>query len=111
VAPGHTVEEVLEQLEAALAGFLASEASPEKVETAVNNWKKRFFQRMESVAGRAGLLLGYNNMEGDPGWVQSDLDRYLGVTSESVMEVARRVLDDAHRVTIIVRPESAEGAE
>jgi predicted Zn-dependent peptidase len=55
--------------------------------------------------------LGYNNMEGDPGWVQSDLDRYLGVTPESVMEVARRVLDDAHRVTIIVRPESAEGAE
>jgi predicted Zn-dependent peptidase len=66
---------------------------------------------MESVSGRAGSLLGYNNMEGDPDWVQQDLDRYLAVTKESLMEVARRVLDDAHRVTIIVRPESGEGAE
>ena len=111
VAPGHSAEEVLAALEADLASFLGGEASAEKVETAVNNWKKRFFQRMESVSGRAGFLLGYNNMEGDPDWVQQDLDRYLSVTKESLMEVARRVLDDAHRVTIIVRPESGEGAE
>jgi len=111
VAPGHTAEEVLAALEAQVASFLAGETSAAKVETALNNWQKMFFQRMESVSGRAGFLLGYNNMEGDPGWVQKDLDRYLAVTPESVMEVARRVLDDAHRVTIIVRPESAEGAE
>lgn len=111
VAPGHSAEEVLAALKSEVASFLAAEASAEKVETALNNWKKMFFQRMESVSGRAGFLLGYNNIEGDPGWVQQDLDRYLAVTPESVMEVARRVLDDAHRVTIIVRPESAEGAE
>ena len=86
-------------------------ASLDKVQTAVNNWKKSFFQRMESVTGRSGLLLTYNNMEGDPGWVQKDLDRYLAVTPESVMETARRVLDDAHRVTIIVRPEADAGGE
>jgi predicted Zn-dependent peptidase len=56
-------------------------------------------------------LLGYNNMEGDPGWVQKDLDRYLQVTPDSVMKVAREVLNNDHRVTIIVRPESAEGGE
>ena len=94
-----------------IASFLSGTASNEKVETAVNNWKKHFFQRMESVSGRAGFLLNYNNMEGDPGWVQKDLDRYLAVTPESVMEVASTVLNDAHRVTIIVRPEPTEGGE
>ncbi|MEE2828171.1 MAG: hypothetical protein VX498_03200, partial [Myxococcota bacterium] len=111
VAPGESPEAVLASLEKELASFLGGTLGPQKVETAVNNWRKRFFQRMESVTGRAGLLLNYNNMEGDPGWVQKDLDRYLAVTPESVLSVARKVLNDAHRVTIIVRPESAEGGQ
>ena len=111
VAPGHTAEEVLAALEADLASFLGGSVDVEKVETSVNNWQKRFFARMESLSGRAGLLLGYNNMEGDPGWVQKDLDRYLQVTPDSVMKVAREVLNNDHRVTIIVRPETAEGGE
>ena len=110
-APGQSAEDVQAALEAGLATFLGGDIDPVKVETAINNWKKRFFQRMESVTGRAGMLLNYNNSEGDPGWVQKDLDRYLAVTPESVIETARAVLEDAHRVTIIVRPEPEEGAE
>ncbi len=105
VAPDHTVEEVVAALEEELARLVDDGVTDLEVEQAVNNWRKRFFSGIESAAGRASHLQSYNHHTGDPGYVQTDLDRYLAVTPESVHEWARKVLDPAHRVTVIVRPE------
>ncbi len=111
VAPGHTVEEVQAALLEELDRLRAEGVTPQEVEQSVNNWQLHFFRRVEGVAGRSGLLHVYNHYFGDPGWVQSDLDRYLGVTAESVEGFVAEVLDPAHQVTVIVRPEPEEPAE
>ena len=105
VAPDHTVEEVIAAIEDELATLTAEGVSDDEVEQSVNNWRKNFYGRIESVAGRGANLHSYNHHTGDPGFVQQDLDRYLAVTSESVHTWATRTLDPAHRVTVIVRPE------
>jgi zinc protease len=105
VAPDHTVEEVIAAIEDELAKLAEAGVTKDEVEQSVNNWRKRFYGRVESVAGRGSNLHSYNHHTGDPGFVQQDLERYLAVTSESVHAWATKVLDPAHRVTVIVRPE------
>ena len=105
VAPDHTVQEVVAALEDELAKLLEEGVTADDVEQAVNSWRKRFFSGIESAAGRAGNLHSYSYFTDDPGYVQQDLDRYLAVTAESVQAWAGKVLDPAHRVTVIVRPE------
>ena len=103
-APGHTVEELQAAIDEELATFLAEGPTETEVETAINNWQKYFYGRLEGVAGIASLLHNYNHHLGDPGKVQFDLDRYLAVTPASVLQWAGEVLDPNHRITVIVEP-------
>ncbi len=104
VAPGHTVEEVQAALQEELDLLRGKGVTAEELERAQNGWQKGFFQQMEGVAGRAGMLHRYNNYVGQPDFAQGDLQRYLDVTVESVRDWAVNVLDDRHRLEIIVRP-------
>ena len=65
---------------------------------------------MESVAGKAGMLQRYNHYLGNPDSVAQDLDRYLQITKESVLNWAQKTIKNQHRVTVIVKPQSAETA-
>jgi len=109
VAPGHTVAEVEAAIAEELAKIVAEGPTEAEIERARNDWQKSFFGRMERVAGRAGLLQSYNHFTGDAGFVQKDLDRYLGVTAESVKAWASKVLLEEHRVEVVVAP--GEGGE
>jgi zinc protease len=104
VAPGHTVEEVQAALQEEIDRFKADGPTQDEVERATNAWQKSFYQRMESVAGRGGMLHTYSNYVGEPDYAQKDLERYLGVTVESLGRWAETVLDDGKRVELIVRP-------
>ncbi len=117
VAPGHTVEEVQAALQEELDLLRGKGVTAEELERAQNGWQKGFFQQMEGVAGRAAMLHRYNNYVAQPDFAQGDLQRYLDVTIESVRDWAVNVLDDSHRLEIIVRPvpesteEAPEGSE
>lgn len=104
VAPGHSADEVLAALDEELARVSAEGPTEREVERARNNWERSFFQRLDGVGGKASLLQSYNHHRGDPGYLAADLERYRAVTADAVREVAGQVLDDEHRVTIIVRP-------
>jgi len=110
VAPGHTLEEVAQALEAELATFLAEGPTQREVERAKNNWRTSFFLRMEKVSGKAGMLQSYNHHTANPDYVGADLKRYLDVTPEGVKEWAAKVLDPAHRVTVVVLPRATDEA-
>ncbi len=111
VAPGHSVEEVTAALREELAALVADGVTEAEVSRAKNNWRKSFFHRIESVAGKAGLLQSYNHHRSDPGFVGSDLQRYLDVTADSVKQWAAEVMKVEHEVVVVVKPkDSAEGA-
>lgn len=111
VAPGHTVEEVQAALQDELDRFLEQGPTEAEVAQAKNGWQKSFFQRLERVAGRAGMLQNYNHFMKDPSYVGKDLQRYLDVTPASLQGWARATLVDAHRVEVIIRPQAEEGDE
>ena len=105
VAPGHTVEEVQKALLEEVIRLRKDGPTTAELERARNQWKKSFYEAMESVAGKSGLLQSYNHFVGDPDHVEQDLARYLAVTVESLQKTAVDVLDPAHLAVVVVRPE------
>jgi zinc protease len=110
-APGHDITEIAAAIESELARLLAEGPTEREVARARNNWRTSFFSRMERVAGKAGMLQSYNHHTGSADYVGADLKRYLDVTAEGVKEWASRVLDPAHRVTVVVSPRAADETE
>ncbi len=107
-APGHTVEELEKAIDEEVARFLAEGPTETEVERARNAWQKSFFQRLEGVQGRGSMMQMYNQYRGDPGYAGKDLQRYLDVTGESVVEWAKKTLVPDHRVRVIVHPKPPE---
>ena len=108
VAEGKTVEALEAALEDEVTRILAEGPTDEEVERAVNLWRKSFYQRLESVAGKGQMLQSYNHHVGRSDYVAEDLERYLRVTRDSVAKWSREVLDPVHRITLIVQPSSGE---
>ena len=104
VAPGHTVEEVQAALQEEIDLLKSEGVTADELERAQNGWQKSFYQRMESVSGRGGMMHMYSNYVGEPDFAQGDLGRYLAVTAESLSTWTRSVLDDSKRIELIVRP-------
>ena len=54
---------------------------------------------------RAQILSGYFHLTGDPNYLSKDLNRYLGLTSESVFESAKTNLTKPNlRIDILPEP-------
>jgi zinc protease len=107
VAPGRGVEEVARALKEELGRVAREGISEVELSRAVNDYRKGFFHRVESVAGKAGLLQSYNQQTGDPGYLARDLQRYLDVSREGVQDWAQRILTSGHGITVIVTPARA----
>ena len=106
-APGKNIADLQKAIDEELAKLLQDGPTDEEVDRAKNAWQKSFFQSMESVAGKAGMLQRYNHYLGDPNWVSKDLQRYMDITKESVSKWAKSTINNKHRVTVIVKPKAA----
>ena len=107
-APGHTIDELETAINEEVARLLAEGPTEAEIERARNAWQKSFFQRLESVQGRGGMLQMYNQYRSEAGFASKDLQRYLDVTSESILEWATKTLVTDHRVRVIVNPKPEE---
>ena len=110
VAPGHTVEEVQAALQEELNQLKKGGVTDDELARAKNAWQKSFFQRMEAVSGRGGMLHMYNHYVDEPDFAQGDLGRYQAVTRDSLNKWTNAVFDDAQRLEVIVRPAEETGA-
>ena len=98
------MDEVRGALDDEIQRILADGPTEEEVERSKNQWRKSFYQRLESVAGKSRMLQSYNHHTGRPDYVAQDLKRYVDVTVQSVSEWARKVMNPEHRLELIVRP-------
>ncbi|HZT09176.1 MAG TPA: pitrilysin family protein [Chloroflexota bacterium] len=108
VAPTATVEAAERALLAELDRVRTLAPTAEEVQRAVNRIEARHVRQLESVGGfggRANLLNYYNVFAGDPGRVNTDLDRYFAVTPDDVQRVAKAYLGPG-RVRLLVTPKA-----
>ena len=112
-APGHSLEEIEEVVRDELR--LLTEEPPEdrEVERARNHIRSQHVRQLEKIGGfggRADQLNFYNTMTGDPGSVNTDLDRYLAVTAEDVQAALAGLGDSFVRLSVLPEEPLEHGA-
>ena len=104
-SPDVSIETLSPLLANSLKEALAHPPTEDEMERALNGWKKAFYGPLESAMARAQLLSGYFHLTGDPNYLSKDLNRYLGLTSESVFESAKTNLTKPNlRIDILPEP-------
>ena len=111
-ATGHTTDEVVAEIDAVLASFLASPPSDEAVADAKTNWEVRAYGGLQSISNKANQLNSYHVLTGDTDYLSTDLGRYLAVTPDSVHAAGNMYLGVPGRVALHVHPldEAPEGS-
>ncbi len=106
VAPGASAEEVEREMLNEMRRLQDQPPTEEEVQRAVNRLEAFFVRQLEQVGGfggRADLLNYFNVLTGDPGRLNTDLERYMKVVPADVQRVARHYLHEG-RVRLLVRP-------
>lgn len=103
VAPGGSMDELAEELDAALKVALATPPTEDEMLRAVNGWRKSFYGRVEDVLSRAQLLSTYFHLTGKADYVASDLARYTKLKATDIAKAAKDYihLDKPLRIDIV----------
>ena len=104
---GHSPEQAEEALREHVERIIQEPPTEEELQRAKNRIRSahvRQLERLGGFGGRADQLNYYNTLAGDPGTINTDLDRYDAVTPEQVRRAAEATLNGAH-VRLVVTPE------
>ena len=108
-SPGHTLEEIEDVVWDELRQLQDGPPNEEEVARAKNRVESHQVRQLERVGGfggRADQLNYYNTMAGDPGAINTDVDRYMAVTAEDIQRVASSRLGQSY-VRLSVLPEQS----
>ncbi|MSQ41318.1 MAG: insulinase family protein [Dehalococcoidia bacterium] len=111
-APGSTLEELLEITETELEKMRREPPTAQEIARAKNTITTSSVRQLERVGGfggRADRLNSYNVLAGDPGRINTSLDRYLAVEAIHVQQAAATFLG-GRRVQLEVLPEPARAS-
>jgi zinc protease len=67
------------------------------------------YASLQTALGRAMALAEFTMFDGDPGLINSELNRYLAVTPEQVKEVARKYFGVSNRTVLYIKPAARKG--
>ena len=104
---GQSLEEIEDIVRKELDALRQSGPTDHELQRAKNRIESQHVRQLERVGGfggRADQLNYYNTYTGDPSRINSDLDRYLAVTTDEVRRAAKSVLGE-NMVRLTVLPE------
>jgi zinc protease len=81
--------------------------TPEELERAKNRYRSGAVFGRQSVMGRAEALQWHNHFLGDPGAIDTAMERTMAVTVDDLRRVANRYLTPQNRALIVTQPASA----
>ena len=105
VQSGVNVDEVLQTVDQELERVQEENISATEIEKAKNQIAFRFVARMAKVARIGELLAHYALFFEDPERINHELDRYLAVTKEEILQASQKVFRPENRTLILVEPE------
>jgi predicted Zn-dependent peptidase len=99
---GKTLEEAEKAVEAELEKMRSAWVSPEELQKVKNKTESMMAFEDMSVMNRANSL-AYYELLGDAAWMNFELDKYASVTTEDILQEARRIFRDENSNTIYYR--------
>ncbi len=110
--PGHSLDEIEAEVHEEIERLRREPPTEEELARAKNRIQAHHVRQLErfgGFGGRADQLNYYNVHTGDPGAVNTDLDRYLAVTAEDIQKAAVKGLTDSF-VRLRVLPQQSLAA-
>jgi zinc protease len=101
--PGHTADELLKEIDDELAALKNGVVRPDEIARAKTGIVANMVFDVERNAARANMINTYNQMTGDPAFLDKDFARFDAATADTVRDAAKRWLG-AGRVVSIVTP-------
>lgn len=99
-APGTSVDELAIAIREELEETLDKPLSDSEITRARNDYKKRFFEGLQTYEARAGTLGSYFLHTGTGDYVGKDYERYVKATPEGVLAAGKKYLDFDHVVRL-----------
>jgi len=107
VSKGKDNEECKAIIEAELQRVAEEGVSEHELQKAKNLIKAQYLDRLQTSLGRAMILAEFMLYDGDPGLVNTELQRYLDVTTADVQRVAKEYFPRHRRTIVEVMPGAA----
>ena len=104
IQPGHSLQEIELEIERELRQVQEQGVADREIQKAKNKIKAEFVAHLETARGRADHLCFYEMVFGDAALLFRELERFLSVRKEEVIEVARRYLVKSNRSVIEIVP-------
>ena len=108
-SPGHGLDEIEAEIRDELDRVRREPPTEHEIARARNRVLNEHVFQLEQLGGfggRADQLNYYNTLAGDPGGINTDLDRYMAVTGDDIQRAARSALGE-NLVRLSVLPEAA----
>ncbi len=99
-APGTTLDELSAAIKEETEKALSAPPTEVELKRSRNNYKKGFYQNLESYTSRASLFGAYFLHTGKGDFVQVDYERYQNATTEGVLAQAKKTLKFASAVRL-----------
>ncbi|MET0649561.1 MAG: insulinase family protein, partial [Pyrinomonadaceae bacterium] len=110
--PGHTTEAIRATIQEEIERLGTEGPTPEEMEKLRNTLLNDAVRSRQSTLFRAQRLAEYTLYDGDPHHFNTELERYLAVTTEQIREtVGRYLLTDNHSVMEVVPAQAADASE
>ncbi|MDP2316191.1 MAG: pitrilysin family protein [Pseudomonadota bacterium] len=107
VAPGHTGDELVREIDRVLEEVKARGVSVAEVGVARTQYEVGFYGSVATIAGKADRLNSYFRVTGEPDGFAADLGRYRAATAETVNTTLRTVLGP-NRLELHIAPEATK---
>ena len=104
--PGHTVDEVLKEMDAVIAEIVAKGITDKELADAKVRYKSNFYSQLESSFGKTHLLSVLALFRDDPNQINSLLTPFENVTAAQVKAAAAKYLVASNRTVIERVPEA-----
>jgi predicted Zn-dependent peptidase len=85
--------------------------TPDELTKAKNQITNRYIQGAQSMQQRADQLGRFAVLRGNPELYNTELDKYLAVTSDSILKACQKYLVDRNTTRMWVYPEKAAPAK
>lgn len=101
---GVTLEEIEAAMNEEIRKVVEKGLSEKEFQKLVNQTENDFISRNTTMAGISESLADFYTFYGDPGLVNTEIERYLAVTPEDIVEAARKYLVPENRVVLNYLP-------
>jgi len=105
--PAFQGSEIVEQVEEEIGKIVSEGVDAKELERARTYFRSARLRQLQSSHNRATLLGKFELLDGNPDFINTEMDEFLAVTPTEIQAVAKKYLDPAKRTVLDIVPDGS----